>query len=121
MTTPNDTPEPSLASAGSQPVAWAVLRIDGSIYDVYASEEEAKAIDEAVTGNHGVVPLCRAPQPTLTGKEREAMDPVDFGGLTDKEREAIETAIRRELAAEWYGGKEPDRVVALRGLLERTQ
>jgi hypothetical protein len=41
--------------------------------------------------------------------------------LTDEEREAIEKAIGRELDAEWYGGKEPDRVVALRGLLERTK
>ena len=40
---------------------------------------------------------------------------------TDEEREAIEKAIGRELDAEWYGGKEPDRVVALRGLLERTK
>jgi hypothetical protein len=39
--------------------------------------------------------------------------------LTDEEREAIERAIGRELDAEWYGGPEPDRVVALRGLLER--
>jgi len=41
--------------------------------------------------------------------------------LTVEEREAIEKAIGRELDAEWYGGKEPDRVVALRGLLERTK
>jgi hypothetical protein len=39
--------------------------------------------------------------------------------LTKEEREAIEKAIGRELDAEWYGGPEPDRVVALRGLLER--
>jgi hypothetical protein len=39
--------------------------------------------------------------------------------LTDAEREAIEKAIGRELDAEWYGGPEPGRVVALRGLLER--
>jgi len=55
----------------SEPVAWAVLRIDGSIYDVYANEEEAKAIDEVVTGNHGVVPLCRSP--TLTDEERQVI------------------------------------------------
>jgi hypothetical protein len=66
-----DANEPSPASAVSQPVAWAVLRIDGSIYDVYANEEEAKAIDEAVTGNHGVVTLCRSP--TLTDAERQAI------------------------------------------------
>jgi hypothetical protein len=40
--------------------------------------------------------------------------------LTDEEREAIEKAICRELDAEWYGGPEPARVVALRGLLART-
>jgi hypothetical protein len=39
--------------------------------------------------------------------------------LTDEERSAIEKAIGRELDAEWYGGPEPDRVVVLRGLLER--
>jgi len=39
--------------------------------------------------------------------------------LTDEERAAIEKAIGRELDAEWYGGPEPDRVVVLRGLLER--
>jgi hypothetical protein len=67
-----DGAEPSLASAGShgEPMAWAVLRIDGSVYDVYANEEEAKAIDEAVTGNHGVVPLCRQPALTDEGRER---------------------------------------------------
>ena len=54
-----------------QPVAWAVVLADGQrIYDVYGIEEEAKAIDEAVTGNHGVVPLYRKPQPTLTDEER---------------------------------------------------
>jgi len=41
--------------------------------------------------------------------------------LTDEERGAIEKAIGRELDAEWYGGPEPDRVVALRGLLERLK
>jgi hypothetical protein len=77
MTKPNDTNEPSLASAGShgEPVAWAVMLADGQrIYDVYGIEEEAKAIDEAVTGNHGVVPLYRSP--TLTDEEREAVDRV---------------------------------------------
>jgi hypothetical protein len=55
-----------------QPAAWAVLLADGQrIYDVYGIEEEAKAIDEAVTGNHGIVPLYRSP--TLTDEEREAI------------------------------------------------
>ena len=56
----------------NEPIAWAVLLADGDrIYDVYAIEEEAKAIDEAVTGNHGVVRLYRSP--TLTDAEREAI------------------------------------------------
>jgi len=62
----------SAAMRGSQPVAWAVVLADGQrIYDVYGIEEEAKAIDEAVTGNHGIVPLYRSP--TLTGEDREAI------------------------------------------------
>jgi hypothetical protein len=56
-----------------EPIAWAVLLADGDrIYDVYAIEEEAKAIDEVVTGNHGIVPLYRSP--ALTDAEREAVD-----------------------------------------------
>jgi len=56
----------------NEPIAWAVLLADGDrIYDVYAIEEEARAIDEVVTGNHGVVPLCRPP--TLTDEERTAI------------------------------------------------
>jgi hypothetical protein len=46
-------------------------------------------------------------------------DEVERLRLTDAEREAVEKAIGRELDAEWYGGPEPGRVVALRGLLER--
>lgn len=86
------------------PVAWAVMLADGErIYDVYAIEEEAKAIDEAVTGNHGVVPLYRSP--TLTDAEREAI------------REALEGA---EQDARLFGDKAAAAdAVALRGLLER--
>ena len=68
-----NTPDPH-ATPGEgtpQPVAWAVVLADGQrIYDVYGIEEEAKAIDEAVTGNHGIIPLYRQPQPTLTDEER---------------------------------------------------
>jgi hypothetical protein len=99
-----DAAEPSLVSAGSQePVAWAVLLADGErIYDVYAIEEEAKAIDEAVAGNHGIVPLYRSPT------------------LTDAEREAIQTAMNA------YGENNDDREcemieATLWGLLERTK
>ena len=81
----------------SEPIAWAVLLANRDrIYDVYAIEEEAKAIDEAVTGNHGVVPLYRSPT------------------LTDAEREAIERA------ADVIDSKTCGDPATLRGLLERT-
>jgi len=57
----------------SEPIAWAVLLANRDrIYDVYAIEEEAKAIDEVVAGNHGIVPLYRSP--ALTDEEREAIE-----------------------------------------------
>lgn len=95
--------EPSPASAGSQPVAWAVTPgtlLAGRAWRVTLDKDEAERIS---CGAMLVVPLYEQPQHTLT----------------DEEREAIEKAIGRELDAEWYGGPEPDRVVALRGLLER--
>ncbi len=71
MTDENEQSIPSRGSHG-EPCAWAVVLADGQrIYDVYGIEEEAKAIDEAVTGNHGIVPLYRSP--TLTDEEREAL------------------------------------------------
>jgi hypothetical protein len=52
-------------------------------------------------------------QPALTDAEREAIDPVDFGGLTDEERKAL---------AYYIGTGGPDTVdAALRTLLERTK
>ncbi len=108
MTTPNDANEPSPASAGSQPVAWANEDDDG-IYEAGLSESHAHyVLERAANGKYShrhprIVPLYRSPT------------------LTDAEREAIEKAIGRELDAEWYGGPEPGRVVALRGLLERTK
>jgi len=98
MNKPNDGAEPSPASAGSQPVAWAVhygLDPDPEVHWGYPRH--------AAESGRMIIPLYRS----LT--------------LTDEEREAIEKAIGRELDAEWYGGKEPDRVVALRGLLQRTK
>ena len=41
--------------------------------------------------------------------------------LTDAEREAIESAISREIDAEWYGGPEPEKAAVLRDLLERLR
>jgi len=78
-------------------VTWAVLLADGDrIYDVYAIEEEAKAIDAAVVGNHGVVPLYRSP--TLTDAEREAISAAacicEDAGRTDIAI-AVNTALSR--------------------------
>jgi hypothetical protein len=86
----------------SEPIAWAVLLQGGDrIYDAYAIEEEAKAIDEAVTGNHGVVALYRSPT------------------LTDEEREAVEWALEE---AVWsYNPDCGDHPDTLRGLLERLR
>ena len=97
MTKPNDTNEPSLASAGShgEPVAWAVVLADGQrIYDVYGIEEEAKAIDEAVTGNHGIIPLYRSP--TLTDEERHAIAVVRNCAMTRAERFLTQSDAERE-------------------------
>ncbi len=98
--------EPSPASAGSQPVAWAVWSpsFGYPFGDAAIFKRNEMAVEMCVMNGYGVddiVPLYR--QPTLS----------------DEERAAIEKAIGRELDAEWYGGPEPDRVVALRGLLER--
>ncbi len=95
----NETNERSVGSRGShrEAVAWAVMLADGDrIYDVYAIEEEAKAIDEAVTGNHGVVRLYRSP--TLTDEEREAISAAacicEDAGRTDI-AVIINTALER--------------------------
>ena len=87
----------------NEPIAWAVLLADGDrIYDVYAIEEEAKAIDEAVTGNHGVVRLYRSPT------------------LTEAEQLAVAWAARE--ADEWDEEDTPEVAAhadALRGLAKR--
>ncbi len=90
--------EMSAGSRGSHADAWAVEH-GGSI--VHVAIRAYDAHEWAGGEPFGVVPLYRSPT------------------LTDAEREAIEKAIGRELDAEWYGGPEPDRVVVLRGLLER--
>ena len=96
---------------GTEPVAWAVMLADGErIYDVYALEEDAKAIDEAVIGNHGVVPLYRNP-PCQDSSQKNLT-------LTDAEREAIEFALDR-LRGTLRGNEECDHAATLRGLLER--
>jgi hypothetical protein len=91
----------------NEPIAWAVLLANRDrIYDVYAIEEEAKAIDEAVTGNHGVVRLYRSP--TLTDEEREAMERYLSWLQWCEDNRQIGDVGRKDNAT-------------LRGLLERTR
>jgi hypothetical protein len=78
----------------NEPIAWAVMLQGGNrIYDVYATEEEAKAIDAAVVGNHGVVPLYRSP--TLTDEEREAIAYYVGTGGPDAVDATLRTLLER--------------------------
>jgi hypothetical protein len=68
-----DTNKPSPASAGSQPVAWAVIPgtvLAGRAWRVTLDKEEAEQLS---CGAMLVVPLYEQPQPTLTDEEREAV------------------------------------------------
>jgi len=66
----SDENERSVASAGSQPVAWAV-EFEGEVEPFCGSFDKSKAIKEA-GGVGRVFPLWRSP--TLTAEEREAME-----------------------------------------------
>jgi hypothetical protein len=90
----------------SEPVAWAVMLADGyHIYDVYSIAEEAKAIDEVVAGNHGVISLYRSP--TLTDAEREVVENA-AAFIHDKGLHRQSPSMVADAAT-------------LRGLLERTR
>jgi hypothetical protein len=92
--------ERSVASAGSQPVAWGV-EFDGEVGPFCLSFDKGNAIDEA--GGVGlVVPLYRSPT------------------LTDEEQLAIAWAARE--ADEWDEEDTPEvaaHAEALRGLAKR--
>ncbi len=93
----SDDTERSVASAGSQPVAWSV-DWDGKIDCDFVYRDRESAMDVIADNDETsgvVVPLYREPQPTLT----------------DEEREAIVAAIRR--GGQWRWSE------TLRGLLER--
>jgi hypothetical protein len=69
--------EPSSASAGSQPVAWAVNHAHGTT--VWDSETQARKVANEWLASRvwvwaEVVPLYRQPQPTLTDSERKAVE-----------------------------------------------
>jgi len=100
MTTPNDTPEPSLASAGSQPVA------------IMSWEQADQIIQDQ-----------RAEIDRLRVNLRLADAGFTFGPptLTDEERTAIAWAIHK--TAQSYDDAEggPIKREVMRGLLQRTK
>jgi len=68
----SDTNERSVASAGSQPVAWSV-DWDGEIDCDFVYRDRESAMDVIADNDETsgvVVPLYRQPQPTLTDEER---------------------------------------------------
>jgi hypothetical protein len=94
---PAGEPEGTVRTGDTQePVAWAVMLAGGDrIYDVYAIEEDAKAIDEAVAGNHGIVPLYR--QPALTAEECEAIELATYEFLYHQDPGGRAQWIRQQL------------------------
>ena len=107
-----DGAEPSPASAGSQPVAWAVALGDkGRVLDgIYISKAKADEVLEWRNENteYGarLIPLYDLPQPTLT----------------DEEREAIEEAMRQVVESDCIATPHALEVIGtLRGLLERMK
>jgi len=77
MNQPTDTNEPSPASAGSRPVAWAVWSpaFGYPFGDAAIFKRNELAVEMCVMNGYGVddiVPLYR--QPTLTDEEREAIE-----------------------------------------------
>jgi hypothetical protein len=68
----SDDTERSVASAGSQPVAWSV-DWDGEIDCDFVYRDRESAMDVIADNDETsgvVVPLYRQPQPTLTDEER---------------------------------------------------
>jgi len=96
--------EPSPASAGSQPVAWAVCpRFADEIDCEFVYPCEYTAGDVARDAGGVVVPLYRRPQPTLTNEEREALQAANAYADDDCNQECAMIAA------------------TLRGLLDRTK
>ena len=98
----SDENERSVASAGSQPVAWAAVGKNGVPTWLAYHRQDAEG---AVVGMAQVVPLYLAPT------------------LTDEEREALKTVMRR-VREDYFAGRFADSVevaAVIDGLLERTQ
>jgi hypothetical protein len=71
-TTPQDDKAMSLASAGSQPVAWEIRRSDGALEALTPCVRMSEQILRCIGGGT-ILPLYRHPQPTLTDEERGAI------------------------------------------------
>ena len=99
-TTPQDSAAMPPASAGSQPVAWAVMQPDS--YSVFASRALAEKKRLLCFGGD-IAPLYLQPQPTLT----------------DDEWEAVWLAVGMFAEGPEHIKRHEEMADALRGLLER--
>ena len=108
MTKTNDAAEPSLASAGSQPVAWAVVQSE--CWSVYLTRLDANRA--ATHGLGELVPLYRATQPLLTDEEREALVRL-CDAVTDY------AADDRKTNGEMFAADDERAVAIVRGWLAR--
>jgi hypothetical protein len=86
-----DGAEPSLASAGSQPVAWMVEWTDHADFFLHQPDAEM-----AAAGDMAVQPLYRQPQPALTDEERHAIAVVRNCAMTRAERFLTQSDAERE-------------------------
>jgi hypothetical protein len=94
--TGGDFGQPSPASAGSQPMAWAVApRVDDEIDCEFVYPCEATAGDVALDAGGVVIPLYR--QPTLTDEEREAVE-VAAEAYASDHGERFAATLRKLLA-----------------------
>jgi hypothetical protein len=111
MSKPTDTNEPSPASAGSRPVAWAALNDDGDIAWIGYTEEGAA---DGACGRT-IVPLYTHPVPP----DRPVGLGFDDMRLTDEERRVL-CDLRDSYAAE--DDQECNQIAeVLDGLLDRTK
>jgi hypothetical protein len=113
----NRDAEPSPASAGSQPVAWAAVRTDGEFECVREFEDEAREyaawVQSEMGGQYDVLPLYASDRcPHIRGKTTHYCS-LNFT-LTDEEREVL-LAVADDAA--YRSMDRTEQVV--RGLLER--
>jgi hypothetical protein len=111
--------EPSLASAGSRPVAWAVewkgdTTIDRSTFCYTEDGARCKA-DECPALDGVLVPLYR--RPTLTDEEREAIQRA----IDSQQDRAAEMHSRSALSRSRAAEAIEDDCDTLRWLLQRTK